>query len=551
LVKQTLALVDDLDDDELDKARIAAEASFVHQLETAQGRARTLGWNATVAGDPRFSHVYLDRIRAVRRYDVAQAVRRYLRPENATVAAVLPKHRASSTRSTVFARGAEKRVRTALGGQAAAPQIAEKRVTLANGMVVIVRRDPSVPVVAMRAVWRGGQRVETDAEAGASALLARMITRGCAKLDATAVADRIDRLGGSLGGVAGRNSFGVASEWLARTWSQGFDLTADCLLDPQIAADELRKEQQALYADQTAQADNPTQVAFRVFSEALYGTHPYHRDALGTDASIAALDRAKLLAFYQKRYPISGLTLAIVGDVDVDDTLARVTKRFGTAPKTTAALPSVAAPTFDGRRAEDREVYRFLDRAQAHLVIGYPGATIDAKDRFALEVLVAVLGGQSGRLFAELRDKRALVYRVSAHSVEGVDPGFVAVYLSCSPEKLDAAVAAVRDQLATITKDGITAEELERAKSYLVGSHQIAVQRRSAVANAIAYHEAYGLGWTTWAQYDDAIKSVSLADVAAAAQTYLVPERAITATVRPPLATPAAKKKSKLAGSKK
>ena len=81
---------------------------------------------------------------------------------------------------------------------------------------MIVRRDPSVPVVAMRAVWRGGQRVETDAEAGASTLLARLITRGCGALDATALADKVDRLGGSIGGVAGRNSFGLAAEWLWR-----------------------------------------------------------------------------------------------------------------------------------------------------------------------------------------------------------------------------------------------------------------------------------------------------------------------------------------------
>ena len=92
--------------------------------------------------------------------------------------------------------------------------------------------------------------------------------------------------------------------------------------------------------------------------------------------------------------------------------------------------------------------------------------------------------------------------------------GFVAVYLSCSPEKLDAAVGAVRDELAKVLQDGVTADELARAKSYLVGSHQIAMQRRSAIANAIAYHEAYGLGWTSWAGYDDAIRGVTLAEVA-------------------------------------
>jgi zinc protease len=546
LVDQALSLVDDLSADELDKARIAAEAGFVRQLETAQGRARTLGWNASLTGDPRFAHVYLDRIRAVRRHDIAATVRRYLRSENATVAAILPKQTARST----FARTAEKRVRSALRVAKAPATVAEKRVPLPNGMTLIVRRDPSVPIVAMRAVWRGGQRVEDEQHAGAATLLARLITRGCGKLDASTLADRVDRLGGSLGGVAGRNSFGIAAEWLAKSWHSGFDLVADCILSPSLAAAELAREKRAVLDDQVAQGDNPTQIAFRLFSETLYGTHPYARDVLGTQLAIDKLDRAALAAFYRERYPVSQLTLSIVGDVDIDDVVARVTKRFGAVKATKAPLPVIAPPRFDGRTASEREVYRYLDRAQAHLVIGYPGATVDAKDRFALEVLVAVLGGQSGRLFSELRDKRGLVYRVSAHSVEGVDPGFVAVYLSCAPDKLDAAVAGVRAELDRVLATGITADELSRAQSYLVGSHQIAMQRRSAVANAIAYHEAYGLGWKRWTAYDDAIRAVTIEDVAAAAKTYLRPDRAITATVRPPVQTPGAAKRSKLPAQK-
>src|SRR5205823_4879515 len=103
----------------------------------------------------------------------------------------------------------------------------ERRVVLASGLTLLVRRDPSVAVVAMRAVWRGGQRVEDPAHAGATTLLARMITRGCGTRDAAAVASEVDRLGGSLAGIAGRNSFGVAAEWLARAWKPGLDLLAD------------------------------------------------------------------------------------------------------------------------------------------------------------------------------------------------------------------------------------------------------------------------------------------------------------------------------------
>lgn len=565
LVDHGVALADELAPDELDKARIAVESAHVRQLETAQGRARSLGWHATVAGDPQFGHVYLDRIRAVRRHDVAYAVRRYLRPDNASVAAILPRatHRSRRTcrdgeagpAGQIDEAGqtcrrweaqAERRIGKALAAPARPPPRLEQRVVLANGMTLLVRRDPSVPIVAMRAVWRGGQRIEDAERAGASTLLARMLTRGCGERDAEATADHVDRLGGAMSGIAGRNSFGVAAEWLAPSWRAGLDLVADCILEPALASRELMHERRLLLDDQRAQADSPSQAVFRLFSEALYGAHPYARDALGSPRSIGALSRVALVAFYREHYPVSAMTLAIVGDVEIDEVIAAVTRRFaGARSGRPPRAPASPAIPLDGRSASEREVYRYLDRAQAHLVIGFPGATVDAADRFALEVLVAILGGQSGRLFAELRDRQALAYRVSAHSVEGIDPGFVAIYLSCAPDKLSAAVAGVRDQLARLRADGVTAAEVERAQSHLIGSHRIAMQRRAAIANAIAYHEAYGLGWQSWAAHDAQIRAVTPAQVAAAVASYLRDDRAITATVRPPLATPEAIRRSR------
>src|SRR6185295_10466219 len=125
---------------------------------------------------------------------------------------------------------------------------------------------------------------------------------------------------------------------------------------------------------------------------------------LGSPDAIARLSRADLAAFYRERYPLAELTLAIVGDVELDDVVAAAQRRLGAPaaaaappPVALAAAPPLAALRLDGRSPEEREVYRFLDRAQAHLVIGFPGATVDAADRFALEVLIAILGGQSGR----------------------------------------------------------------------------------------------------------------------------------------------------------
>ena len=143
-----------------------------------------------------------------------------------------------------------------------------------------------------------------------------------------------------------------------------------------------------------------------------------------------------------------------------------------------------------------------------------------------------MLSGQGGRLFTEIREKRALAYRVSAFSVEGLDPGYFAVYLASSPENLDEAVKVVRQELRDVAEKGITADELARAQRYLVGVHAIGLQRKSALAAALAFHEAYGQGWKAYRQYGDNIMKVTVADVARVARKYLDPQREVAAVVK-------------------
>ncbi|MGZ3442112.1 MAG: M16 family metallopeptidase, partial [Polyangia bacterium] len=174
----------------------------------------------------------------------------------------------------------------------------------------------------------------------------------------------------------------------------------------------------------------------------------------------------------------------------------------------------------------------------AHVVYGFPGTTITDGDRFALEVLATILSGQGGRLFVELRDKRGLAYRVSAFSVEGVDPGYFAVYIATSPENLAVAKSGIEDELGKIAATPVPKAELERAKRYLVGAHEISLQRRAALASTLAFHEAYGVGWDEYRRYAPGILAVSAADVQRVARKYLDVGRAIVATVKPEDVTP-------------
>jgi zinc protease len=199
-------------------------------------------------------------------------------------------------------------------------------------------------------------------------------------------------------------------------------------------------------------------------------------------------------------------------------------------------------------RAEPAQVFKFMSKEQSHLVLGFQGVGFASEDRFPLEILAYVLSGQGGRLFTEIREKRALAYRVSAFSVEGLDPGYFAVYLASSPANLDEAIKVVRQELRNVAGKGITADELARAQRYLIGVHAIGLQRKSALAAALAFHEAYGQGWKAYRQYGDYIMKVTVPDVARVARKYLDPGREVAAIVKPPAESPGAARAAARAG---
>jgi len=555
-LEQTFRLAHEpLEDAEIEKARRVIEADTIYQEETAQGAARKHGFYEVVAGDVDYELEYLDRVGHTTATEVRDAAARYLHVDNLTVSALLPRTRrldnddirtARETRLLAVADKAAKQAAKKYAAPAAAKSLDADivRDTLPNGLRVVIKRDASVPIVSLRAVWLGGMRHETANDNGINHLLASMITRGCGDLSPDAIASKVDDMAGVLTGFSGRNSFGVRSEWLSDDWEAGFGLMSDCILDPTFPQDETLRERRRILDDLEVRDDNPSYVAFRLFARTLYRKHPYRRDVIGTKTSVTKLSRKQLADYYKRNYPVGEMALAIVGDVDPERVLRKARDTFGGADKVKKRSRKLAAEDFDAGEQGPREAYEYLDRQQAHLVVGFPGTTVDDPDRYALEVLTTILSGQGGRLFVELRDKQSLAYRVGAFSVEGIDPGYLAVYIACSPDKLSAALEGIREELRKVVEKLVDDEELERAVRYLVGAHEISLQRRSSVASAIAFHVAYGLGVDEYARYASAIEAVTPKDVKRVAAEYIDWDVGVIATVKPKRMTPGAAKRA-------
>ncbi len=534
--------------EELAKARTMLESDRVYDRETVQGYARKLGFFAAIAGDVDFEERYLASLQKLRAADLKRVAAKYLRIANLTVFAQIPERRIGKqaekaekvqARIKTIALAAEQRADGRLARAFTATPDSDRvvRHVFPSGLKVLVLRDTSVPIVAVRATWLGGLRYEDARNNGISNMLAALLSRGTKTRTAEQIMKEVEGMAGSLSGYSGRNSLGLQAEFLSRYFERGFDLMGDCLVNATFSDGELEKERRVVLDDVRSQEDNLGQAAFRLFHSTLWKQHPYRLDPLGTAESVAALTRRKLLQHFRRYYDISNLTVAVVGDVDPARVIAKLSSLFAGVDKQAVDKPKIQAET---PLAEPAQNFKFLAKEQAHMVLGFPGVAFGSADRFPLEILAHVLSGQGGRLFSEIREKRALAYRVSAFSLEGIDPGYFAVYVATGPEKLDEAARSIREQLQAVIDKGISKDELVRAQRYLVGTHAIGLQRKSALAAALAFHESYGQGWRAYRQYGDNIMKVTAADVSRVARKYLDPNREVCAVIKPPAQTPGA-----------
>ncbi len=535
--------------EELATVKALIEAEAVYQRETVQGVARKLGFYQSAVGGIEHEARYYEQIAALTPESLRDAAGKYLRLEGAVLTGLLPL-------GTGFrAEQAEEILERVLGEAPSAP--AERRLPaprppapmkittpvagrsndsgvvierLPSGAMVMVREESAAPLFAVRAVFPGGLRYETEEVNGLTVLLARMITRGTPTHDAEQISHLIDGLSGSLSGHPGRNSMSLRGEFLSRHLHRAFSLFADCLLNPLFPEREFQRERGLLLQDILAREDNPAGLAQDLLARTLYQRHPYGLSSFGEQPSVERLTPADLGAYHAQHMNPAQMTLCVVGDVKVDQVLSLAHEAFGRSREMAGPAPEVPSepPITDARSTR-----KTIHRAQSHLVLGFGGARVSDPWRHALDVLSTALSGQGGRLFIELRDKRSMAYSVSSYSVEGVDPGFFAVYMATSPPKVDAALEGIRTELARIREEPLLETELRRARQHLIGTHEIGLQRNGARAALLALDQCYGLGLENFVHYAERVSAVTMQDVQDVARRVIDLDRCALAVVGP------------------
>ena len=546
-------------EEELLRARTNLESDFVFRNETVQGQARELGYAVTVHDDPDYDLVYLERLRAATAADLQVIAQYYFARSNMTVVELLPEgapqtlgpikaergavalarkvtppaERSTSSVEQIQAATAAGDDRQALGHGSSEPKL----VHLDNGARVIVGEHHDVPVFSVQVAMLGGVLAETQETNGVSNFTAEMLTRGTTSRDREQLARDIESMAAGVGGFSGHNSLGVSGTFLSEHFDAGMDLLLEVLLEPAFDATEVDKARRELLLAIKNREDNSSRIAFDLAYATVYPEHPYGMTTLGEAGSVERLEADDLRAFYQRALNPNNLVVAVVGDVDRAAVLEKLDEALSGLPATESPF---TIPTPAPEPTAIRQASRETERHQSHVVIGYPSVTVKDPDRYPLAVLDNILSGQSGRLFAELRDRESLAYSVTAFFTKGLARGIFGGYIATDPSNTDKAVASMLREFERVRDEQVSREELGRSQRYLIGTREISLQTNSALAEEMCFNELYGLGFLAGREYADKIQAVKAKDVQRVAREYLDPGIRAEVVVGPPAAVAAA-----------
>jgi predicted Zn-dependent peptidase len=355
--------------------------------------------------------------------------------------------------------------------------------TLANELQLVGQRMPSLASVTFGIQVAAGLRDEPGERGGLTNLLSDMMFQGTETRDVRQLTDEFEEIGARRGAETGTEFARYSAQIVGTRLEKALELFADILLHPAFPEAEFEQMRAIQLQEIRRRDDEPMRRIFDLVREKFYAGTSLGRRALGTKESVEALEPEHLRTFWRERYHPQRSLLAIAGNFDWDTVVALVEKYLG-------GWSGAAGPSPVERPHPENAVNIELQEGnQEHIGMAYPFPKYGDPDYYAASVMTEIFGGgMSSRLFREVREKRGLVYSVSAMYAPNGIFGAGYIYAGTTPEKAHETVQVTLDQMRAMQSEGVTADELERAKvqlkSELVMRGESSAARMGALARA-------------------------------------------------------------------
>jgi predicted Zn-dependent peptidase len=384
-----------------------------------------------------------------------------------------------------------------------------EKFVMKNGLTVLLMEKHGVPIVSFAALIKSGSVADPAGQEGLASQTAALLRKGTNKRSAEQFAADLDFIGGSFETGAGADFSTISAEFLTKDVGQGLALFADALLQPTFPQDEVDKSLAQTLDAVRGSKDDPRRVLTIYYYEYLYGARGYGRPEDGDEISLKKIDRDSISKFYAANYAPGNTILAVAGEFNAAELRKQLEATLGAwpaKPVTAVAIPAIAPVKGKRLLLVDKP-----DASQTYFAIGNVETAAGDPDRVAIRVVNTIFGGRFTSMLNEaMRVESGLTYGVRSEFDARKAPGPFGIYTFTKNDSTVQAIDMALDILHKLHKDGVTAEQLASAKSYIKGQFPPSIETSRDLAQRIASDEFYGLDDSEVNQLEARVDAVTM-----------------------------------------
>jgi predicted Zn-dependent peptidase len=385
-----------------------------------------------------------------------------------------------------------------------------QRIVLENGIRLLVEEVAEASSVSAGVTLVGGSRREPVELSGITHFVEHMLFKGTRRRDLHGLAREINLQGGGLDAYTCHESLRLYSRVVPEDLSDLLVLLAEMFFESTFPESEVERERGVILEEIAESRDNPEDLCFDLFLEALWAPDALGRSILGVPETVGAFDRARLAGYWEERLDPADVIISMAGAINAAEAVRLVEKAF---PMSTRGSHMVAPPVAARPRSRRSVVER--DTEQVQFCLGHPALAAKDERRFALGLLNLVLGGGMGsRLFNEIRERRGLAYTIGSAYHSFQTEGYLVIYGGTTAANCEEVIGLCREEVARIAEKGPTPEELNVAKRQVLRGFLLAYESIGYRASRNADREMQGEERLGPKEVAERIREVTLEDVA-------------------------------------
>jgi predicted Zn-dependent peptidase len=401
-----------------------------------------------------------------------------------------------------------------------------QRAELPNGVLIVTEKMPHVRSVSVGIWLASGSRAESSERNGIAHFIEHMVFKGTRKRTAEEIAQSVDSVGGMLDAFTAKEMTCFNAKVLDEHLPVAVDVLSDLVLHPRFDPEDIAKEKQVVLEEIKMEEDNPEYLIHELFTQNFWRGHPLGMPILGTPETVSQFSKGSVSECFEEWYAPNHVVITAAGNLEHARLVDLVAREFDGAARSGAA----AKPTPPETRAcvEQRDK---KELEQVHIVLGVPSYPLAHERRYAASLLNVILGGgMSSRLFQNIRERQGLAYAIESDLSPYTDSGVLSVYAGTSRESATQLIRSVCDEFRSVRGEGVSVEELRRAKDHLKGSMMLSLESTSARMSNLARQAMYLHRFISLDQMLASIEAVTREEVHAIARDFFEPDR-ITLTV--------------------